>query len=125
MLNNCPVFPSIRVTDLKKAREFYEGKLGLKVIYDKPGELLLLAGKNSRIYLYEGPASAAEHTAAVFYVENIEQKIDELVKKGVVFEQYDFGEMKTDERGIIDYEGKKGAWFKDPEGHVLGLSQIK
>jgi catechol 2,3-dioxygenase-like lactoylglutathione lyase family enzyme len=123
MLSDCPVFPSIRVISIDKSREFYEGKLGLKVVYDKPGELLLLAGKNSRIYLYEGPSSVAENTVAVFYVSNIEEEIDQLVEKGIVFEKYDFGEIKTDERGIVNHAGKKGAWFKDPEGHILGLSQ--
>lgn len=125
MLANSPVFPSIRVQSIREVRDFYEKKLGLKVIHDKPGELLLLAGKNSRIYLYEGAPSVPEHTVAVFYVDDIYKTIDELNNKGVECEQYNFGEnMKTDEKGVIDYKGKKGAWIKDPEGHILGLSQI-
>lgn len=124
MLTQNPVFPSIRVSNLPVARAFYEGKLGLKVIYDPPGELLLLAGKNSRIYLYEGEKSIATHTLAVFYVDDIYKKIQELEEAGVVFEHYLEGPFKTDEKGIIEKDGKKGAWFKDPDGNILGLSQI-
>lgn len=124
MLTQNPVFPSIRVSNLPVARAFYEGKLGLKVIYDPPGELLLLAGKNSRIYLYEGEKSIATHTLAVFYVDDIYKKIQELEEVGVVFEHYLEGPFKTDEKGIIEKDGKKGAWFKDPDGNILGLSQI-
>lgn len=126
MLSNSPVFPSIRVKSIKKVRDFYVDKLGLAAIYEKPGELLLLAGKNSRIYLYEGEPSVAKHTVAVFYVDDIYKTIGELNKKDVKCLQYDFGEkMKTDEKGVIDTNGKKGAWIKDPEGHILGLSQIE
>lgn len=125
MLSDNPVFPSIRVSDLGLAREFYEGKLGLKVIYDAPGELLLLAGKNSRIYLYEGEKSVATHTLAVFYVDDIEKLIEQLTQKGVVFEKYDMPSLKTDEKGIAARGGKKAAWFKDHDGNILGLSQIK
>lgn len=123
MLNDSPIFPSIRVTDIKEAREFYEEKLGLKVIYDKPGILILLAGKNSRVLIYEGPRSVAEHTVAMFYVDDVEQAVDGLGKKGVVFEQYP--ELGTNEKGISEGDDTKVAWFKDPDGHVLGLSQIK
>ena len=125
MLADNPVFPSIRVSDIKAAREFYEGKLGLKIIYDKPKELLLLAGNNSRIYLYVGEKSVATHTLAVFYVDDIYKKIDELSKNGVKFEQYDLPGIKTDEKGVHTSGGKKGAWFKDPDGNILALSQIR
>lgn len=125
MLNNSPVFPSIRVSDIKKARKFYEEKLGLVVIYEESGELLLEAGKKSRIYLYEGEKSKATHTLAVFYVDDIYKVIDELNLKGVKFEQYDFGKIKTDKAGIAKIGKKKGAWIKDPDGNILALSQIK
>lgn len=124
LLNN-PVFPSIRVSDISKAREFYEGQLGLKVIYNKPTELLLLAGKNSRIYLYKGEKSRATHTLAVFYVDDIYKTIDDLNSHGVFCEQYDLPGLKTDEKGVIGKGSKKGAWITDPDGNILGLSQVK
>ena len=123
-LTNSPVFPSIRVSSINSAREFYEKKLGLKVIFDKPGELLLLAGKNSRIYLYEGEKSVATHTLAVFYVDDIYKTLNELKENGVEPIMYDFPQLKTDEHGVVDHKGKKGAWITDPDGNILGLSQI-
>ena len=125
MLSDNPVFPSIRVSDIKAAREFYEGKLGLEIIYKNKGELLLLAGKGSRVYLYEGEKSVATHTLAVFYVKDIHKKIEELKKSGVEFEHYDFAGIKTDEKGVANQGNKKGAWFKDPDGNILALSQIR
>ena len=125
MLSENPVFPTIRVSDIKKAKEFYEGKLGLKVVYDEPDGVLLLAGKNSRIFIYEGEKSIATHTLAVFYVDNMEEKVNELTENGVAFEQYDLPGIKTNEKGIATHGTKKAAWFKDPDGNILGLSQIK
>jgi catechol 2,3-dioxygenase-like lactoylglutathione lyase family enzyme len=125
MLSDNPVFPSIRVSDIKKAREFYESKLGLKVVYDEPDGVLIMAGKNSRIFIYEGEKSKATHTLAVFYVDDMEKKVSELAERGVIFEKYDLPEIKTDDRGIATLGGKKAAWFRDPDGNVLGLSQIK
>jgi catechol 2,3-dioxygenase-like lactoylglutathione lyase family enzyme len=125
MLSKSPVFPSIRVSNLKLARDFYEGKLGLKIIFDKPGELLLLAGKNSRIYLYEGEKSIATHTLAVFYVKDLLKTLKELSKKGVTPIHYDFPGLKTDKDGVVEKVGKKGAWIADPDGNILGLSQIE
>ena len=42
--------------------------------------------------------------------------------KGVKFEQYDMPGLKTDANGIAEMEGSKGAWFKDPEGNILSLT---
>lgn len=123
-LKHSLIFPSIRIADLARAREFYENTLGLEVIWDQPGELLLRAGKNSRLYLYEGPLSVAEHTVAYFYVADIRSAVGELAQKGITFEQYP--DLKTDEMGIArDNQGIQYAWFKDPEGHILALAQIK
>lgn len=124
MLKDGLIFPSIRVGDLAQARAFYEGKLGLEVIYDQPGELLLKAAKNSRIYLYQGKPSVAEHTVAYFYISNLDEVMSQLRAKGVSFEQYP--DLGTDENGVAaDKAGIRYAWFKDPEGHILCLAQIK
>jgi hypothetical protein len=46
-----------------------------------------------------------------------------LKNKGVTFEQYDMPGLKTDENGIAELGGEKGAWFKDPEGNILALGE--
>jgi catechol 2,3-dioxygenase-like lactoylglutathione lyase family enzyme len=112
------------MADMAGAREFYGEVLGLDLVYEKPGELLYKAAKESRIYLYEGQPSVADHTVAYFYVADLAKVMEELSSRGVRFEQYP--ELKTNENGVAqDDNGIKYAWFKDHEGHVLALAQIK
>jgi hypothetical protein len=58
-------------------------------------------------------------------VKDIEATVDELTKKGVVFEQYDYPSLKTDAKGISisEKEGEKAAWFKDPDGNILSIGE--
>lgn len=86
-----------------------------------PDGALFEAGRGSQLYLYQRAPTKADHTAATFTVENIEQVVDDLAARGVVFEQYDMGELKTDARGIATFGPIKSAWFKDTEGNILGI----
>lgn len=122
-LANARVTTTIRVEDLEGAKAFYGGKLGLKDAgslmegYDAMFE----AGEGTKIYLYQGAKSVAEHTVAAFVVEDVESAVKELKEKGVEFESYDMSELKTDENNIATMGDMKSAWFKDPEGHILAL----
>ncbi|HEY2582119.1 MAG TPA: VOC family protein, partial [Mucilaginibacter sp.] len=56
-------------------------------------------------------------------VPDVEKAVDELIGKGIVFEQYDGG-IKTNEKGIASGGGgPKIAWFKDPAGNILSVLQ--
>jgi catechol 2,3-dioxygenase-like lactoylglutathione lyase family enzyme len=125
MLGNLPVAPTIPVTDMKRAREFYEGVLGLTVKKENKMGLLLEAGEGTMLYLYQRGPSTADHTLAAFTVPDIEKTVDELTEKGVTFEQYDLPGLKTNEKGIAisEGEGEKGAWFKDPDGNILAVGE--
>jgi predicted enzyme related to lactoylglutathione lyase len=124
MLSNAPVAPTIPVTDLAKAREFYEGMLGLNVKQEDEGEgLLLEAGKGSMLYLYKRPPAPSQHTLASFDVQDLDAEMDDMIAKGVVFEQYDMPGLKTDEKGIAQMGDMRGAWFKDPDGNILALHE--
>lgn len=129
MLNNAPVTPTIAVTDLKRAKEFYEGHLGLtedSSMSDDNG-VLYNAGAGSKLYIYSRPnAPTADHTQVSFKVDNIETTVDELSGKGVTFEHYSIPEMglKTNEKGIAEMGKVKSAWFKDPDGNILSLLQV-
>jgi catechol 2,3-dioxygenase-like lactoylglutathione lyase family enzyme len=125
MLSNSVVAPTLPVVDLERARKFYEEKLGLKVVRDDPSPgLMLQGGKGTKIYLYQRSATKADHTVASFEVENIDAEVNELIKKGVRFEEYDMPDMgiKTI-NGIAVMNGEKAAWFKDTEGNILALGQ--
>ena len=120
MLSNAPVAPTIPVTDLKKARDFYEKTLGLSVKQEDEGEgLLIEAGQGSMLYLYKRPPAPSQHTLASFHVKDLDAEMDDLIAKGVVFEQYDMPGLKTDEKGIAMMGDMRGCWFKDPDGNIL------
>jgi catechol 2,3-dioxygenase-like lactoylglutathione lyase family enzyme len=128
MLTNAVVRPTIPVTNLERAKSFYQAKLGLKPIdtdtsSSTPGSALLDCGNGTSIELYQRGASKADHTLATFDVSNIETEVGNLRQKGVVFEEYDMPGLKT-ENGIATQGHIKCAWFKDSEGNVLCIHQI-
>lgn len=127
MLNNSLVSATIAVTDLKNAKDFYEGKLGLvpdASMTDDNGALYK-AGAGTMLYIYSRPnAPTADNTQASFKVENIESEMAELSAKGVAFEHYDMPGLKTDDMGIAVMGNAKSAWFKDPDGNILSLLQV-
>jgi len=118
---------TLSVIDLVRARRFYEGKLGLKLLQahtnGKYQEALYEAGSGSKILLYQRPSSKSDHTALAFEVNNIEQTVRDLREKGVVFEEYDLPGLKTVD-GIANMPNGRAAWFKDAEGNILSLAQI-
>ena len=125
MLGDKPVAPTIPVTDLARAKVFYQDKLGLILEKEMPEGISFKAGGNTHLYLYKRGPSTADHTLASFLVENVEAAVDELGAKGIVFEQYDFPGLKTNEKGIavMSKEGEKAAWFKDPDGNILAVGE--
>lgn len=121
MFKDAKAFSSFSVNDLKKAKEFYGGTLGLKVAETKEGLELHLAGDNA-VFLYPKPNhTPASFTVLNFLVKNIEEAVGELVELGVRLEQYDLPDLKTDKRGIARGPGPKIAWFKDPAGNILSV----
>ena len=126
MLINAPVHATLPVVDLERARKFYEGKLGLKVIRTDPSPgAVLQAGEGTTLYIYQRAATKADHTAASFTVKDVEAEVKELKAKGVVFEEIEIPSMgiKTVD-GIATMGDMKGAWFKDTEGNILAVSNM-
>ena len=75
------------------------------------------------LLVYERPAVKVEHTQAGFWVKDVEAEVKELRGKGVKFEEYDMPGIKT-VNDIADFDGVKAAWFKDPDGNILAISQM-
>jgi catechol 2,3-dioxygenase-like lactoylglutathione lyase family enzyme len=120
------VLPTIAVSDMGRARDFYEGKLGLSNGVERPdGGFRYPCGEGSSIHVYPSPGNAGRSPATLvgFVVDEIESAVDELAANGVAFEQYDLETIKTDEKGIARLGDAKGAWFKDPDGNILSLNQ--
>lgn len=117
------------VKDLEAAKEFYVDTLGLEIEEDEMGLMVNLpAGGKVFVYPKENHEPAT-YTVLNLLVEDIDSSVDALVEKGVVFEQYDFSEFKTDEKGIARGLGAgKGpdvAWFKDPSENIFSIIQEK
>jgi catechol 2,3-dioxygenase-like lactoylglutathione lyase family enzyme len=126
MLKSAAVNPTLPVVDIKRARKFYEEKLGLKVIKEDPSPgLTIEAGKGTHLYLYQRGATKADHTVANFVVADVEAEVKQLKAKGVKFEEYNIPAMgiKT-VNSIATMDSYKGAWFKDTEGNILSISNM-
>lgn len=123
-LSDSPVGATIAVSDMERAKEFYEGKLGLSGGVDQAdGGRTYSCGDGTTLHVYPSPTGAgkSEATLAGWWVGDVEATVDELASSGVTFEQY--GEpFNTDAKGIARFEGNAmGAWFKDPDGNVLAI----
>src|SRR4029077_7204229 len=99
MFKDTHAFGSFSVDDIQKAKKFYNQTLGLDISEIMDGHLLQLgiAGGNP-VMVYPKPNHIPEtFTALNFPVDNIEQAVDELTKRGVRFEHYDQADIKTDD----------------------------
>jgi catechol 2,3-dioxygenase-like lactoylglutathione lyase family enzyme len=122
-LSQARINPQIAVTDMVRARDFYEGKLGLSG--DSTGNSETYpCGDGTVLSVYESPTHAGKSTAtqARWDVDDLDRLVEDLTAKGVVFEQYD-EPVPTDDRGIHDTGYSKIAWIKDPDGNTFELSQ--
>ena len=127
MLKHSKAFSGFSVDDIPKAKEFYAEVLGLEVKDNPMGVIELNIEGENKIIIYPKPDHVpATFTVLNFPVINIDEAVDKLIKKGIVFEQY-AAPIKTDEKGICrsDGRGRDIAWFKDPAGNILSLVEDK
>ncbi len=122
MFADTEAFSSFAVDDLAKAREFYEGTLGLNV--SSPDEEMLLsldlAGERPTLIYAKPDFSPATYTVLNFPVDDLDAVVDELASRGVEFERYEG--MGQDKKGISrESGGPPLAWFKDPAGNILSV----
>lgn len=109
--------------DIDRARKFYGDVLGLEVSeWEADGSIKVHVGE-SWFGVYPSQfAGTNQATAVGIGVEDIAAAVVTLRDRGVTFEEYDFGEFKTVDGIISMPDGNKGAWFKDTEGNIIGLS---
>jgi len=121
--NTHKIYSSFSVPDLEKAKEFYGTILGLKV-NQRPEGLDLQIGEDQKVFIYYSPGNKpADFTILNLVVDDTEKEVDALLEKGIFMEQYDMPGLKTDEKGIARNGSRVMAWFKDPFGNILALSQ--
>ena len=131
ILNKSKVATRLPARDLERARRFYAEKLGLEPIEERPGGLKYRCGNGYFVLFESTGAASGEHTQLAWVIDDIETVVAELLKRGVVFEEYDLPGFKTI-NGIAEVSGnypssggigERGAWFRDIEGNLLAVGQ--
>jgi predicted enzyme related to lactoylglutathione lyase len=114
---------AIPAQDIKRARQFYEQKLGLVATEESPdGGVRYTAGSSFFMVFPSRGKASGDHTQIGLEVDDINAAVTELKSKGVKIEEYDYPDFKTKD-GIVEMGDGKGAWFKDSEGNLISLLQ--
>lgn len=112
----------LATTNPEKAKDFYENTLQFTCIGDEPWALLFQVGDCLLFIQKVTEVTAPAYTALGWQVDNIEETIDELSSRNVTFEHYE--QVPQNDLGIMIIPGQaKVAWFKDPDGHTLSLTE--
>lgn len=123
MLSSFPVVPTLPVEDLTRARQFYEDKLGLKPLDTSSSAVLYNCGKDTKLAIYKAEVTETKHIAVFFEVENLQDEIEALEKKGVVFERRRTPEI-VEIDDITSLSPGNVVFFEDSEGNTLAMLQL-
>ncbi|MCD7059477.1 VOC family protein [Pelagibacterium xiamenense] len=109
--------------DVDRAREFYSQTLGLDLIEEGTGGVMVYRTGDTRICVYGSEFAGTNKANAVVFDcgDDIEAIVEDLRAKGVSFEQYDFDGV-TFENGIHKAGDFRMVWFKDPDGNIIHLN---
>ncbi|MCX6499802.1 MAG: VOC family protein [Arthrobacter sp.] len=124
MLKDQPVGAVLPAADIARARDFYRDKLGLEPDNPDAGDnLQYTCGSGSRFLLYQtSNVGTAKNTQLGWMVTDVPATVAELRAAGVVFEDYDFPGLKTEDGVATLPDGSSAAWFLDSEGNILNLN---
>ena len=121
MLSSIDIVAFVPTKDFEKSRAFYEGVLGLRFVKND-GFAMVLDANGIMVRVAKAQFTPAPFTILGWQVLDIEKIVTGLQGKGVQFER--FGFFEQDALGIWTApSGDKVAWFKDPDGNVLSVSQ--
>lgn len=122
MLGSAKIVAFASITDLPRARRFYEGVLGLRFVSQDPFALVMDANGTTLCLAVVQALTPQPFTVLGWDVSAIEETVAALQQRGVVFER--FPGMPQNELGTWTAPGgAKVAWFKDPDGNILSVSQ--
>jgi hypothetical protein len=124
MLAGFPIHATAAAVDLARARRWDEERLGLTPEREDPGGVWYRFAGETWLYLYAtSSAGTAQNTIAGRTVKDIATVMADLRARGVGFEDYDFGELKTVD-GLADFGAAKAAWYKDSEENTCEISEV-
>jgi len=119
MLGSSPAFSGFSANDIEAERRFYAETLGVAV-EENNGMLTLQLGGGHVVLIYpKDDHQPATFTVLNFPVKDIDEAVDQLTAKGVVFERYEG--LEQDAKGIVRQYPPPIAWFKDPAGNILSV----
>lgn len=121
MLESGKMIGFVLTKDYDHARAFYEGKLGCQFVSLDQFALVMRVGGHQLRIVKAPDFTPLRSTVLGWEVGDIEATVDWLLQRGVATEKYPFVQDK--DRGIWTVPGAKVAWFKDPDGNVLSVSQ--
>lgn len=122
MLGGKNAAAALAVSDLQRARDFYEGTLGLELLQEDAGSVLYKSGSSTVLVYPSEYAGTNKATAAAWAAgDDFDRVVEDLRGKGVTFERYD--DLPGVEReGDVHLMGDfKGVWLKDPDGNILSV----
>ena len=127
MLESAEIAAIVPVSEIDRAVEFYGNVLGLKLVIrrdDMPEnrEAEFSAGGGTLVAYESVAAGQSRGTIAGFRVDDLQDVVSTLRERGVVFEEYDTPDMKT-ENGIGRIGDLLAAWCKDPDGNIIALEE--
>lgn len=123
MLSDHTPIATLAVSDLARAREFYEGTLAFVPSGDDmPDGVMYGAGEGSFLVYPSAFAGTNKATAMAFLVseEAFETEVAALREKGVEFLTFEMDEMTWDD-GVATWESMRSVWFTDPDGNILNV----
>jgi catechol 2,3-dioxygenase-like lactoylglutathione lyase family enzyme len=122
-INEAPIHASLATSDLERSREWYASKLGWHPTMEISANLIYKVG-DSFFELYTTQfAGTAKNTVMNWNVDDLKAEVARLRGRGVAFEDYDFGDFRTEDGIMTDPAGGMTAWFKDPDGNTIGILQ--
>jgi predicted enzyme related to lactoylglutathione lyase len=125
MLKIKETFAAMPAQDVKRARQFYEQKLGLTPSDEQPdGSATYRTGETGFLVFQSMGKPSGEHTQMGFNVDDLGAAVTELKSKGVKLEEYDYPNFKSEAGIVTMQDGSKGAWFKDTEGNLIAVNQM-
>lgn len=125
VLTKSPAWAVLPAENIDRARKFYHEVLGFEIDdYPDMQQFTIKAGEGSRILVYERARTTAQHTAVSFMVDSLDRTMEDLTARGVTFEDYDQPGLKT-VGGVARMPEGSAAWFTDPEGNIVNITELK
>jgi len=126
MLSSSTVEANVPAADLKRARAFYEGVLGLEPVFDMADVWVSYRVGSTFLNVYETTyAGQAGHTIAQWHVDDVAAEVRDLKARGVQFQVYEDMPQTTWDGEVATLGGMmRSAWFTDTEGNVMCLDEM-